>query len=89
MTQAAQREGPAPFKIATLVRGNSYTLRGKVFLNGQAQPIDEPTYAWLSEKAIDRVTVHDGARRVPEIRHKFRFVDPEAATRASPRKRSR
>jgi hypothetical protein len=67
---------------AKLVRGLRYDLVGRdgapdqAFRNGETVPIDEATFNYLAERAVDIVTVHDGGSITQQSVRKFRLADP-------------
>jgi len=69
---------------ATLVRGNSYMVRGKTFTNGIPLTVTEDDKEYMEKTAIDVLTMLDSS--VPEgktRREEPKFTFEEASSKAS------
>ena len=60
-----------------LVRGNSYTLQGKVFARDKWVSVTEDERAHLETHAYDVITVKDGDRTTADHKSKFVFEERE------------
>lgn len=85
MTDTAENELPW---IATLVHGERYELRGKVFERGSDVPVSETERQHLEEHAVDVVLTpgfdpdYDHEDEKTSHRAKFEFRDNDGATNA-------
>lgn len=82
----AEASAPEVFE-AHLVRGKSYTVKGRTFTSEKPVIVDVATKKYLEERAFDDVTVGEGEDAEIERRSKFEFRVPGQSAPA--RKRSR
>lgn len=59
---------------ATLVRGSSYTLRGKIFRKGEPVTVTAPVKEYLEQNAYEEIRTGSGDDEEIERKPKFKFA---------------